>query len=74
MSTDTGSGRSLSLGSPMRWIEDLSDAQFAYLLLAPGLIVFGVVAFWPLFRTFTMSLHADVLYGPERLEIGRAHV
>jgi multiple sugar transport system permease protein len=67
MSTDTDSGRSLSFGSPMRWVEDLSDTQFAYLLLAPGLIVFGVVAFWPLFRTFTMSLHADVLYGPDRL-------
>jgi multiple sugar transport system permease protein len=67
MSTDTDSGRSLSFGSPMRWVEDLSDTQFAYLLLAPGLVVFGVVAFWPLFRTFTMSLHADVLYGPDRL-------
>jgi multiple sugar transport system permease protein len=67
MSTDTESGGSLPIGSPMRWVEDLSDTQFAYLLLSPGLIIFGVVAFWPLFRTFTMSLHADVLYGPERL-------
>jgi multiple sugar transport system permease protein len=67
MATDTESGGSLSIGSPMRWVEDLSDTQFAYLLLSPGLIIFGVVAFWPLFRTFTMSLHADVLYGPERL-------
>ena len=67
MSTDTGSGRSLSLKSPQRWVEGLSDTQFAYLLLLPSLLVFGVVAFWPLLSTFRMSLHADVLYGPSRI-------
>ncbi|AUV83495.1 ABC transporter permease [Salinigranum rubrum] len=67
MSTDTGSRFSGSLPSPRRWVENLSDTQFAYLLLLPGLVVFGIVAFWPLFRTFQMSLHADVLYGSERL-------
>jgi multiple sugar transport system permease protein len=66
MSTDTSSRFSGSLPSPRRWVENLSDTQFAYLLLLPGLLVFGIVAFWPLFRTFQMSLHADVLYGPLR--------
>ncbi len=67
MSTDTSSRFSGTLPSPRRWVENLSDTQFAYLLLLPGLLVFGVVAFWPLLRTFQMSLHADVLYGSERL-------
>jgi multiple sugar transport system permease protein len=67
MSTDTGSRHSGWLPSPRRWVEDLSDEQFAYLLLAPGLLIFGVVAFWPLVRTFQMSLHADVLYGSDRI-------
>jgi multiple sugar transport system permease protein len=67
MSTETGSRLSGVLPSPRRWIEDLSDEQFAYLLLTPGLLIFGVVAFWPLFRTLQMSLHADVLYGSERI-------
>jgi multiple sugar transport system permease protein len=67
MSTETGSRLSRTLPSPRRWVEDLSDQQFAYLLLTPGLLIFGVVAFWPLFRTFQMSLHADVLYGSERI-------
>ena len=67
MSTDTRSRYSGRLPSPRRWVEGLSDQQFAYLLLTPGLLVFGVVAFWPLFRTLQMSLHADVLYGSERI-------
>jgi multiple sugar transport system permease protein len=67
MSTDTSSGRSLSVPTPRGWVEGLNDTQFAYLLLLPGLLVFGVVAFWPLLRTFQMSLHADVLYGPARI-------
>ena len=69
MSTETGTGqqRSASVTSPRSWIESLSDTQFAYLLLTPCLIVFGIVAFWPLVRTFQMSLHADLLYGAERI-------
>jgi multiple sugar transport system permease protein len=64
MSTDTDS-TGVSLSAPTGWVEGLSDTQFAYLLLLPGLLVFGVVAFWPLFRTFQMSLHADALYGSD---------
>lgn len=50
-----------------RWVENLSDAQFAYLLLAPMLLIMTVIAFWPLLRTFTMSLRADSLYGAQQL-------
>jgi len=40
-------------------IEGLTEAQFAYLMLAPVFLLMGVMAFWPLVRTFEMSLHAD---------------
>ena len=71
MSTETGRSGGPGLSSPVRygqrWVENLSDTQFAYLLLAPSLVIFAVVAFWPLARTFQMSLHANSLYGAERL-------
>ena len=67
MATETGSHgtqrRSGPLASATRWVENLSDAAFAYLLLSPMLLLLGAFAFWPLLRTFTMSLHADALYG-----------
>ena len=50
-----------------RWVENLSDTAFAYLLLTPMLLLLGAFAFWPLLRTFTMSLHADALYGGAQL-------
>ncbi len=49
--------------SASRWVENLNDAQFAYLLLAPVFALLLVIAIWPLFSTFRMSLHADALYG-----------
>lgn len=49
------------------WMSNLSDAQFAYLLLTPALLLFALVAFWPLLDTFRMSLYADVLTGSGRL-------
>ncbi|NHN59095.1 MULTISPECIES: carbohydrate ABC transporter permease [Halorussus] len=50
-----------------RWMENLSDAQFAYLLLTPVLLLLGLIAFWPLLSTFWMSLHADNLVGSAAL-------
>jgi len=50
-----------------RWIENLSETQFAYLLLTPMILLMGVVALWPLARTFTMSLRADSLFGAAQL-------
>lgn len=43
-------------------LEDLSEAQFAYLLLLPLFVLLGSMAFWPLVRTFEMSLHADAAF------------
>lgn len=47
-----------------RWIEGLSETQFAYLLLSPVFLILGFVAFWPLASTFEMSLHANSLTEP----------
>ena len=45
------------------WAERLTETQFAYLLLIPALALLLTIAFWPLARTFEMSLHADALIG-----------
>ncbi|RLM42481.1 sugar ABC transporter permease [Haloarcula sp. Atlit-47R] len=60
MSTETGreSRRSGALVSMMRWMENLSDTQYAYLLLIPVFVLLGVVALYPLLRTFELSLFA----------------
>ncbi len=52
-------GSSGVYGGVVQWIENLSDTAFAYLMLSPALLLLGVIAIWPLVRTFTMSLHAD---------------
>ncbi|WP_158056424.1 carbohydrate ABC transporter permease [Halorussus halophilus] len=51
----------------VRWMENLSDTQFAYLLLTPVLLLLGIIAFWPLLSTFRMSLFADSITGSEPL-------
>ncbi|MBV0903060.1 carbohydrate ABC transporter permease [Haloarcula salina] len=42
----------------MRRLETLSDTQYAYLLLLPVFLLLGVVALYPLLRTFELSLYA----------------
>lgn len=59
--------RSLPVPKPIRqvtarlddWVENLSDTGFAYLMLAPVLVVFSVIALWPLFYSLQTSLYAD---------------
>ena len=68
MSTPTEGGvreseRSGPYVAAVRWMENLSDTQFAYLLLAPVLLLLSIIAFWPLISTFRMSLYADSLVG-----------
>lgn len=68
MATGTAQERRSGLSWKLfNWVENLSDAQFAYLLLSPMILIMGVIAFWPLLNTFTMSLYADSLYGSEQL-------
>jgi multiple sugar transport system permease protein len=42
----------------VRWMENLSETWYAYLLLTPIFIILGVVALYPLLRTFELSLYA----------------
>ena len=71
MATPEGGVRETERSGPyvaaVRWVENLSDTQFAYLLLVPVFLLLGVIAFWPLIETFRMSLHADNLVGAEAL-------
>ncbi|CDK39028.1 carbohydrate ABC transporter permease [Halorubrum sp. AJ67] len=41
------------------WVEDLSETQFAYLVLAPVLVVFALVALWPVLYSIQTSFFAD---------------
>ena len=43
------------------FVDDLSESGFAYLMLAPIFLYVGVMAVWPLLRTFEMSLHQDAV-------------
>jgi len=61
------SGRSGPYAATVRWMENLSETQFAYLLLVPTFLILGLIALWPLVRTFDMALHADALIGGEQL-------
>ncbi len=65
MSTDNRQTNTTPSGgfSLFGWTEQLSETQFAYLLLIPTFLVLGVIAFWPLLRTFQISLHKDALIG-----------
>jgi len=60
---ERASERSGPYATVVRWMENLSDAKFAYLLLSPVLFLLGVIALWPLISTFWTSLHADAAFG-----------
>ena len=47
----------------VRWMENLSETQFAYFLLTPAMLLLGAIAFWPLLSTFRLSLFADAITG-----------
>ncbi|WP_137289149.1 carbohydrate ABC transporter permease [Natronorubrum halophilum] len=46
-------------------IERLDEDRYGYLLIAPMIIVLSILAFYPLARTFWVSLHSDDLYGED---------
>ncbi|MFC6824675.1 carbohydrate ABC transporter permease [Halopelagius fulvigenes] len=48
-------------------MESLSETAYAYLLLAPALLLLLVIAVYPLIQTFGYSLFADQLTGSSRL-------
>ncbi|WP_089827769.1 ABC transporter permease subunit [Halogranum amylolyticum] len=52
--------RMWSIGNSVNdWVENLSETKFAYLVLAPTLIIFGAIALWPIVFTFQTSMFAD---------------
>ena len=51
----------------VNWMESLSEAAYAYLLLAPTFALLGLVAFYPLARTFVTSLRENRTRGAEPL-------
>lgn len=65
-STEAGR-RSGVYAHAVRWLENLSETAFAYLLLAPAFLLLVVIAFWPLLSTFRMSLFADSISGAAQL-------
>ncbi|QCC48590.1 carbohydrate ABC transporter permease [Halobellus limi] len=65
MSTEHRTGETPESGdrgvyaSAVGWMENLSETQYAYLLLTPAFLLLGVIAFWPLLSTFRISMFAD---------------
>ena len=49
------------------WMENLSEAAYAYLLLIPGFFLLALVAFYPLLDTLRMSFLADETRGADPL-------
>ncbi|WP_440764252.1 carbohydrate ABC transporter permease [Natronorubrum sp. DTA7] len=71
MSTEdrTGPTRQSNRKGPLvaitRWMENLGETGFAYLLLTPVMVLLGAVALYPLLRTLELSLYQNVLSDPE---------
>ncbi|NKE34835.1 sugar ABC transporter permease [Natronococcus sp. JC468] len=55
------SRRSGPLVAITRWLENLGETAFAYLLLVPVFIILGSIALYPLLRTFELSMYVNVL-------------
>ena len=61
------SRKSGPLVAVVRWMENLSEEAYAYLLLTPGFFILLLMAFWPLGSAFRMSFFADQVVGTGRL-------
>jgi len=74
MSTETETGRETGRGGPLagvaRWMENLSDTGYAYLLLIPVFVLLGTIALYPLLRTFELSLFQDIISPGPRTFVG----
>ncbi|MFP8956193.1 carbohydrate ABC transporter permease [Natrialbaceae archaeon A-CW3] len=67
------SQRSGVLVSITRWIENLGETGFAYLLLTPVFVLLGAIALYPLLRTLEMSLYTDLIGATEGEFVGLEH-
>ncbi|SEP79379.1 carbohydrate ABC transporter permease [Natrinema salaciae] len=59
------SNRSGPLVAITRWLENLGETGFAYLLLTPVFLLLVSIALYPLLRTFELSMYQNVLSDPE---------
>ncbi len=59
--TDSAARKSGPLVAITRWLENLGETAFAYLLLTPVFILLGSIALYPLLRTLELSLYINVL-------------
>ncbi len=64
------SKRSGPLVAITRWMENLGETGFAYLLLTPVFLLLGAIALYPLLRTFELSMFQNVLTDPEYVGFG----
>ncbi len=67
------SQRSGPLVAITRWMENLGETGFAYLLLMPVFILLGAIALYPLLRTLELSLYTNILGAGEREFVGVGH-
>ncbi|MFC3958069.1 carbohydrate ABC transporter permease [Halovivax cerinus] len=65
-STET-EGRQRTGNAVVNWMENLSEAAYAYLLLLPAFALLSLIAFYPLLRTFVISLRENETRGMEPL-------
>ncbi|MDQ2049598.1 sugar ABC transporter permease [Natronolimnohabitans sp. A-GB9] len=66
----TRSERSGPVVTATRWMENLGETGFAYLLLTPVFLLLGTIALYPLLRTFEMSLYQNILAATESEFVG----
>jgi multiple sugar transport system permease protein len=67
------SRKSGPLVSVVRWMENLGETGFAYLLLTPVFLLLGAIALYPLLRTFELSLYTNVIGVGEAEWVGFQH-
>ncbi|MFC4987171.1 MULTISPECIES: carbohydrate ABC transporter permease [Saliphagus] len=67
------SQRSGPIVAVTRWIENLGETAFAYLLLTPIFVLLGAIALYPLLRTFELSMYTGILGEGEQEFIGLQH-
>ncbi|WP_121741113.1 carbohydrate ABC transporter permease [Natronorubrum halophilum] len=80
MSTErqtVGSGRESRRSGPVvavtRWLENLGETAFAYLLLTPVFVLLTAIALYPLLRTFELSMYTGILGNTDPEFVGFEH-
>ncbi|ARS88320.1 carbohydrate ABC transporter permease [Natrarchaeobaculum aegyptiacum] len=67
LDADDGTDRGQTGNVVVNWMENLSEAAYAYLLLLPAFALLTLIAFYPLLATLVTSLREDQTRGAEPL-------